>query len=116
MKTPDLIKILIESAASFAGIDPISILGKSRTRVACEARWACFIILRKRGHTFCDIGRMFGRDHGTVIHGLSMAASNQGDREEYFRELCKFVRDSINTNVSLSNQPPTQTTEGICKH
>ena len=51
---------------------PISVFfGKTRTRPVAWPRQDCMAMLRRKaGANVSTIGRIFGRDHTTVIHGI----------------------------------------------
>lgn len=46
----------------------VDILKKSRKRQIVEARMVFSLILREKGFTYKTIGRVFGKDHTTIIH------------------------------------------------
>lgn len=50
------------------------IVGPSRSRQICEARWAAMRELRLSGKSTPWIGRLLNRDHSTVVHGLRRGA------------------------------------------
>jgi chromosomal replication initiator protein len=48
-----------------------ALLGRRRTRNIAQARWQAMAEIRARfGDSTNQIGRLFGRDHTTVVHGL----------------------------------------------
>lgn len=53
------------------------ILGKSRKRMIVNARRKCMVMLRNKGHTTTEIGRILNRDHSTVVHSLQALAKQE---------------------------------------
>jgi len=96
MSTQSITIRLVSAAADHAGLDPCEIVSKSRAVPLCEARWACWLVMRERGLTLNEIGRPFARNHGSVLHGLKSARKNHGARDSEFRKLCEFVAESMN--------------------
>lgn len=47
--------------------------GQSRGEGAREARFALYLALHRRGHSYSAIGHMLGRHHSTVMHGVREA-------------------------------------------
>lgn len=69
---------IIAQVAREAGITPADILGRSRVHAIAVARQEA--MLRAREHTsqsLPQIGRSFGRDHKTVLHGCRAAAARR---------------------------------------
>jgi hypothetical protein len=60
---------LISIVSSIAGVD---ILEKTRRRPVVEARGVFYKIYKDiEGWSLADIGALFGKDHATVMHGIS---------------------------------------------
>jgi chromosomal replication initiation ATPase DnaA len=61
--------VIIETVSAETGISSEEILGRGRCAHVALARqyamWKC----REQGYSFPLIGRVFGRDHSTVMHG-----------------------------------------------
>lgn len=75
MKNPKHIIALCELVALRRGVKTAELLSAARTQWLSESRFIVFLLARK--FTTCslaDIGRIFGRDHGTVMHGLARIA------------------------------------------
>lgn len=70
----DRVKELVDRSASRWGVDTATIYGKRRYRAAAFARQHAWRLIREdpitRHYSLTDIGRMFGRDHTTVLHGI----------------------------------------------
>jgi len=76
-------------------VTPKQLLGRSRFQHLAEARQVAMTIVKKRGTTYQEAGRMFDRDHGTVLHACrNIAARIETDRHakarwEYVKHLAK---------------------------
>lgn len=72
--TPSLreMKVLAvaEDVSAQTGIPLAAITGQSRLRYVAHARQLCFFIAHRSGFTLPEIGRVFSRDHTTVLHGI----------------------------------------------
>jgi hypothetical protein len=64
---------IITLASQMAAIDRKVLVGRSRFRRIVRVRQACMLLARENGHSFPTIGRMFDRDHSTVVHGCEVA-------------------------------------------
>ncbi len=47
------------------------ILGKSRLKRLVAVRRLCILMLRRKGYSTTEIGRVLGRDHSTICHALN---------------------------------------------
>lgn len=54
-------------------IGPEELMSRSRQRRIAYPRFACFQFLASLGWSTPQIGKVFGRDHTTVMHGLKRA-------------------------------------------
>lgn len=61
---------LVANVARLHGFTAADLMGPSRARPLCIARWRAMRQLRDRGRSYASIGRLFNRDHSTVMHGL----------------------------------------------
>lgn len=61
---------LIRIVANRAGITEADILGPSRLRKITEPRQFVMYLAHKRGMSLPKIGRIMGRHHTTVLHGI----------------------------------------------
>lgn len=74
---PDLPKRVLAAAASLFHVVPRSrLLRPGRHRDICSARWVAAWMLRRRNWSTPKIGRFFGLDHSTVLHGLRRVAES----------------------------------------
>lgn len=46
------------------------ILGPRKFRLLVAVRRKCIVVLREKGHTTTEIGRIMNRDHTTIVHAL----------------------------------------------
>ena len=53
------------------------IMSQSRRRTVNRARHEAFALLRSANYSYQKIGRVFQRDHSTVLHGVRMHAERQ---------------------------------------
>lgn len=61
--------VVLESIARHYDLRPDQLMGRRKDRVTVEARFAAMFFLRDQlDLTFAQIGSLFNRDHGTVIH------------------------------------------------
>jgi len=64
---------IIAQVAKAAGIGERDILSPCRLPHIVRARWSVMLALRRGGASFPVIGALLGRDHKTVMHGVSRA-------------------------------------------
>jgi len=50
------------------------ILGKAKQRTLVKVRRKCVVMLRGKGYSTTEIGRIMQRDHSTIVHALNMYA------------------------------------------
>ena len=60
----------IAEVSAATGVGITSLQSKSRMRDIVRARWAAMWLLRAQGLSTPHIGRLFNRDHSTVMHAL----------------------------------------------
>jgi hypothetical protein len=58
------------SIAAQHGIDWRDIMSRSRIAPVARARRSVWLHFHRRGYSSCEIGRIFGRDHSTVLFGI----------------------------------------------
>lgn len=67
---------IIANVAKRHGVTVKQIMGKSRLAEHVEARWAAMRIIHALyGDSSTRIGRLFNRDHTTVLHALRKVAA-----------------------------------------
>lgn len=73
---------LIERAALFTGYTRAELLGGSRAHGLAHTRQAVYVAMRLAcGYSLPKIGRIMGRDHTTILHGLA-AVKDRNDPDE----------------------------------
>jgi len=61
----------IDTIAQEHGYTVEDILGKSRTKHLVHVRRLCVLMLREKGYSTTEIGRVMDRDHSTIVHALN---------------------------------------------
>ena len=62
---------IVEDVCDFYGLTTAQVKGKCRLRGYVKARFVAIYIIRKRtGLTLKEIGRLFHRDHTSIIHAV----------------------------------------------
>lgn len=69
------------------------LVSKSRQRDLMPARFAAYWLMHNMRPDMStpQIGQRFDRDHGTIIHGKSVAAANI-DQDEGYRDMVELAR------------------------
>lgn len=60
---------LVARAASFYNISTELVVGDYKDPRAVTARWAVWIVMRRDGHSSTSLGKLFSRNHGTILNG-----------------------------------------------
>ena len=63
----------IEEIAKVYGYTAADILGKRKLKALVAVRRQCVVMLRKKGYSTTEIGRIMNRDHSTICHALQMS-------------------------------------------
>jgi len=53
------------------------ILGPRKFKPLVAVRRKCIVVLRQKGHTTTEIGRIMNRDHTTIVHALQKSRAAQ---------------------------------------
>jgi chromosomal replication initiation ATPase DnaA len=61
----------IEHLAEGYGYTVADILGPKRRRHLVSVRNRCVFMLRDKGYSTTEIGRIMNRDHSTIVHALN---------------------------------------------
>jgi chromosomal replication initiation ATPase DnaA len=72
--------IALTAAADLYGVEVESILSDDRGPLAVRARHAVCWLLRERGMSFPEIGKVIGRDHTTVMYACRRVDSRPAVR------------------------------------
>lgn len=71
--------VIAASEAGRAGITTDQLMGRSSARLIAHARQDAMRRIREAlGYSYPRIGRFFGRDHTTVVHGVRASAARAG--------------------------------------
>ena len=71
MTPREKIHAAIDVIAQPHGYTVEDILGKSRFKHLVSVRRLCILMLRERGYSTPEIGRLMNRDHSTIVHALN---------------------------------------------
>jgi chromosomal replication initiation ATPase DnaA len=88
---------IIEQICDFYGVTAAQIKGKCRLRGYVKARFVAIFLLRTRtGLTLKEIGRMFHRDHTSMIHAIKtinevMSLKFENDYKDEIERLLKII-------------------------
>lgn len=75
MNKKALLKACCAWAAVEFGVRIDEIMSSLRKPRVVQARWAVMGLLRQRGYSHSEIGRLLDRDHTTVMHGVDRSAN-----------------------------------------
>lgn len=83
------------ACADFFGVSEAAILGPARHKRLAMARQTAYWLARRLAqHSYSDIGRHMGRDHSTVMHGVSQIAYRR-QRDEIFRRMTDYLENEL---------------------
>jgi len=90
--------LILEETARYFGLSVDDLVSPSRSRPLTTARHVAMYILREcTAMSYVRIGELFGgRDHTTVLHGVTKIDKNMRDREPVYRhvqELSRTIRE-----------------------
>lgn len=71
MTPREKIHAAIDVVAQEHGYTVHDIIGKSRFKHLVAVRLLCILMLRERGYSTTEIGRLMDRDHSTIVHALN---------------------------------------------
>lgn len=84
MLTPQRATAAIQAAATIFEVSPRAITGARGTPRVALARHAAIAALYSRYETsYSELGRLFGRDHTTVMYAVARAGILSQDDEEF---------------------------------
>lgn len=74
----DSVRRVVEAIATRTGIPAVRIVSQSRNQACVAARHWAFFELQQAGFSLTQIGRMFKKDHTTILHGIRKHISRTG--------------------------------------
>jgi chromosomal replication initiation ATPase DnaA len=77
-------RMIIAQVCDHHGVAVEEVMGRSRFKRICTARKEAYAMLREERLSYPTIGRMFGRDHTTVVDGVQRYRrdQNEDDKQE----------------------------------
>jgi len=83
-----------------------NVVSKDRSRILVLTRNMCYAILKTYvGSTVTSIGRLFFRDHTTVLHGLRMHQQDMKNNDNYQDQ---FEEIRIKLKLNTPSKKPTK--------
>lgn len=80
MYVPERIQKVERAIAQAAGVTVKEIYGRSRLQAIVDARHAIWFVLHKQmGYTSAYLGRIYGRDHTTILSGVRSIRERAAD-------------------------------------
>jgi chromosomal replication initiator protein len=67
----------IAAIASLYDYTVEDVLGKSKLKALVAVRRKCVVMLRDKGYSTTEIGRIMNRDHSTICHALQKSKAEQ---------------------------------------
>jgi len=95
----EIVSLALYLAAGAFHVDVAEIRGYSRAVPIVTARHTAWWLLRNCGWTLAWIGGQFGRDHGTILHGLR-SLSARIETESALRTTLEKLRSQFNANIT----------------
>lgn len=69
------VRAAIEQVAATHGVHTADLMGRSKSRSVARARQEAMVRVRALGYSLPEVGRIFGRDHTTVVHACRQVAA-----------------------------------------
>jgi len=88
---------IVDNVCDFYGLTTAQVKGKCRLRGYVKARFVAIYIIRKRtGLTLKEIGRLFHRDHTSIIHAVQtieevLSLRFDNDYQEEIKKLMEII-------------------------
>jgi chromosomal replication initiation ATPase DnaA len=67
------------SVAEIRGISPKELRSKNRSKEIAHARFEAFYLQQQAGFSLPEIGKFYGMDHTSVLHGIRRHQGMRGD-------------------------------------
>ncbi len=75
----DAIAAIVAEVSEATGISATDIMGTRKWAQISAARQMVYYIAHRNGMSLPEIGRAFGRDHTTVLHGINAEKARRGE-------------------------------------
>lgn len=86
------LQVVVRTICREFNVGEKTLFGRERHPQAVDARHAAFAILRRRLHlSSTQVGRFFGRDHGTVLSGVAHARDLAESDPAFARKFSRVV-------------------------
>jgi chromosomal replication initiation ATPase DnaA len=66
----DPLAMVVKALNNEYGISFEDLVSRKRSDFHCTPRFLAFYLLRQLGYTTVETGRIFNRDHGSILHGI----------------------------------------------
>lgn len=80
LRVPPKAKAVIGTVLSKYGMHWSAVISESRKQPLVHIRFEMWDLLSRTGYSLPMIGKMFGRDHTTILHGVRVINGTQRDR------------------------------------
>jgi chromosomal replication initiation ATPase DnaA len=82
---------IILACARMFSVPTSRLKGLSRGDGARDARFALYLALHMRGHSYSAIGHMLGRHHSTIMHGVREAEALIAQDSDYADKVAELA-------------------------
>lgn len=83
---------VIEAVCEAFDVDREEVYSKSRTTRIVEARGVIWYVCRQvTMYSYPELGREFGRDHSTIIHGVTKVEARMYNDKEFSKKVATVV-------------------------
>lgn len=101
------LSVVVDIAAEAYGLNPSIVTSNIRNMDPLKARYSCYGVLvsLKKHYAMADIGAPFGRDHASVLSGLSQHI-NLYETDKFYKQ--KFDQISLKAKAALAGNSQNQ--------
>lgn len=90
---------IIQIVAEQTGVSAKAMVARNRTQAVVDARWVAMGLIRSSTKlSSTEVGEMFGRDHGSVLHAIASMADAIQYRPKFdarYNQLAAVVKERI---------------------
>lgn len=109
-----LFSAVVKATAEVHGVDEIELTGSSRKRAVAWPRQEAFAALRTSGFfSLQEIGRMFGRDHTTVLYALRLVSERPNEVEKIYERAKALVIEAREHHAKANKSQATRAMWGV---